>query len=663
MRKEKHSTIAVIDPFPGDMSAEHEVVLRLLRTAADMGISMVACDTFGRILDEDLCVTDDFVDESSLRFAISTHYETHKALDTFYYHTLWNPPEIPLNLSDYPGRVSDNYIMNDDFLIFDSGGMTNHLRGILMRKPRTLEGASVMTPSFPASAVMEPRLDEPVMFYCGMNWEKVTSHTNRHEGLFKLLDQTGKVKFFGPDKVKAWGGIRPWAGYRCYQYSIPFDGFSIIKEINKCGVCLVLSSDAHRRAGAATTRLYEACAAGAVIISDENEFVMRRFRDAALFIRYNKKKPEDTFRQIMEKYQWIVSHPHKAQKMAEKAQKIFLEQFSLDIQMTGILKNHEGRKKQIADDLYAKDPTKKVLVTYVLDTLDIEKGKRRLKCSFQNMKQQIYLNIELVVAADVRISEEMDDFCRKRCRQAKVHAMRLFDGNGCRVMTDGRAIRAIQKAVKHDYYMNTSSTEKWFCDHVTTLVRAMDDADAMCAYSGSLAQDEEGIRHTHVFERIGREYLYDQINNSYWFPAPGQFLFSAEADKHLPDFLFDCVDGKEHYLYANMLRYIGQERLAFSDRMTIVFEWKRLEKKAKVVDDARQSRFIQGLVCHAISDMEGGSGSGGINGNVLATFPIKLWFRVRVWKAIMCRARIDWLYHTSAGHYQKLKQRMVEIMR
>ncbi|MFR3752820.1 MAG: hypothetical protein ACLTW9_12015 [Enterocloster sp.] len=108
-------------------------------------------------------------------------------------------------------------------------------------------------------------------------------NSNRHEGLFKLLDKTGKVKFFGPDVVKAWGGLKPWEGYECYQYSIPFDGFSILKEINKCGICLVISSDIHRRAGAVTNRAYEACAAGAVIISDENEY-MKEYFSGACFI-------------------------------------------------------------------------------------------------------------------------------------------------------------------------------------------------------------------------------------------------------------------------------------------------------------------------------------------------------------------------------------------
>lgn len=151
-----------------------------------------------------------------------------------------------------------------------------------------------------------------------MNWEKAVGDSNRHAGLFELLDKTEKIKFYGPDVVESWGEIRPWEGYQCYQHPIPFDGFSILKEINSCGVCLAISSDAHRRAGAVTNRAYEACAAGAVIISDNNVFMEEYFKDSVLYVTYNKNNPQDTFQQIMEKYQWIVEHKEQALEMAEK---------------------------------------------------------------------------------------------------------------------------------------------------------------------------------------------------------------------------------------------------------------------------------------------------------------------------------------------------------
>lgn len=683
---ERQYTIAVIDPFAGSISAEHEVILRMKRGAENAGIHLIPCDTWGHILDDNLEPTNEFIDESALDFAISTHYDSHKTLDTFYYHTLWNPPEIPLNLGDYDGRVSDNYVMNDDYLIFDSGVLSDHLRSILIRKPRTLEGASFFSTSFPADAVMEPNLQNPKMFYCGMNWEKVVHNSNRHEGLFKLLDKTGKVSFFGPDMIESWGGLRPWEGYECYQHPIPFDGFSIVEEINNCGICLVLSSNAHRRAGVATTRLYEACAAGAVIISDENEFVRKNFNDAALFINYNKDDPKDTFNQIMECYDWICTHLEKSFIIAQRAQQIFLERFSFEKQFRQILDNHENRKAQIAKDVFAKSTSKRVLVTYVLDTLDETGGIRRIKRVMKNICHQVYPNIHLAIAVDHMVFDSIVQKCKGYEDLLSLIPMTLFDACGCRIMTDGQAIRALQKRIPHDYYINTMRTETWFYDHITTLVRTIEDSGGLCAYSGSLSEDIQGFRRSYIFGQVGEREIFDEMEKSLFFPSPGQFLFATEADEYVPDYLFTCVDGKEHYLYLNILYYQFRGKIAFSERMTLKTNLTFVEDKMKVIDDARQARFIRGLVhpyrgCdvypmrYAKSADELGaslgvyidddqktekgdflsSKVGDMNRMMLIWFPIKLWMRIRLCCFILRFLRKDSRpYKTLYDHYNQL---------
>ena len=92
------------------------------------------------ILNDKQGQTKDFVKDEDISFVITTHYECAKLRNIFYYNPLWNPPEIPLNLSDYATRVTNQFMMNDDFLIYDDGGMSNHLRSILMNCPRTWRG-------------------------------------------------------------------------------------------------------------------------------------------------------------------------------------------------------------------------------------------------------------------------------------------------------------------------------------------------------------------------------------------------------------------------------------------------------------------------------------------------------------------------------------------
>ncbi len=587
--------MGIINPWPGDMSAEAEVLTRFKRAAEENQIGYVMLDNFGHILDEQQKATEQFVDADSLSFIITTHYETPKILNGFHYHTLWNPPEIPLNLDYYTKRVTNNYIMNEDFLIYDSGGMSNHLRSMLMNCPRTLEGASMLTASFPVSSILPPRLDDPTMFYCGMNWEKTVHGTNRHEGLFKLLDRTGKVKFFGPESVPAWGGLRPWEGYNCYVGSIPFDGFSILKEINKCGICLVLSSDIHRRAGSATNRTYEACAAGAVIISDDNEFMMRNFKDAALFITYNKNNPRDTFQQIMKKYEWIVDHPEQALELARRAQQIFIEKYSLDVQMNKLVDNHPARFAQISRDLYARDENQRVLVTFVANTQKADIAKKNLKRVFRNIHGQLYGNLELAVAADISIASEVERYCECNCGCAHVIPMELFDKKGSRRLTDGQAIRSMQKQISHVYYINTTADEIWFYDHVTSLVRALEDSGALCAYSGSSFQDCNRYRRTNVFETLGVEHLF-HVTKPERPLMPGQFLFHSEAHEFVPDYLFDNLDGREHFAYAGLIHYRYKGELVFTRRMSMCFTQDEYDERGVVVPIVMQGRLIQDVL-------------------------------------------------------------------
>lgn len=597
LNKKGKFKIGIINPWPGLLSAESEVVTRINVSAKEADIECVLLSDWGHVLDEkDQNKTDVFIDDTGLDFAITTHYLTHKALNTFYYHALWNPPEIPLNLEDYAGVIANNYLMNDDYLTYDLGGMKGHLKAILMNKHRDVEETSMLTASFPKSSMLEAKLEAPKMFYCGMNWDKLVNNENRHEGLFKLLDETGKVKFFGPDIMKNWGGIRPWEGYKCYQYPIPWDGFSILKEINECGICLVISSDVHRRAGAVTNRAYEACAAGAVMISDNNEFMKKYFSDAALFIYYNRKDPKDTFRQIMEKYEWIITHKEGAKQLVKRAQEIFKEKFALDRQLLGIVQNHPNRFKTIADDLFAKNTDKKVLVTYILNSIEKEDIKSKLEIVINNIETQYYQNISLVIGADERVSEFVKEYADSRYFGIKVQALELFDQKGVRSMTDGAAIREIQKSEPHDYYMNTGAREKWFYDHVTTLVRTIEDSGAYAAYSGRLFLDSGDNCKRADFFGIYTDLDLALMSDVRAAETPGQFLFKKEADDFIPSYVIELVDGLEHYLYMNVIQIRNKEKTEFSRRMSIIDNGYVYDDRKMVVSYAVQVRLIQDLV-------------------------------------------------------------------
>lgn len=660
-------SFGIVYPWPGMDTAETELLARTVKAADNIGFKCVMLSDFGQILDETQHATKEYVQADSLDYVMTTHYESNKTVDSYYYHLLWNPPDISLNTAYYEEKVLDNYIMNDDYLIYDFGGMSNHLKSMLINKPRTLENASTFVGSFPKSAVMEPNLSNPKIFYCGMNWEKAVGDSNRHAGLFELLDKTEKIKFYGPDVVESWGEIRPWEGYQCYQHPIPFDGFSILKEINSCGICLAISSDAHRRAGAVTNRAYEACAAGAVIISDNNVFMEEYFKDSVLYVTYNKNNPQDTFQQIMEKYQWIVEHKEQALEMAKKSQQIFIEKFCMEKGILDVTKNHYRRFKTIESDLFAKAENKTVLVTRVLNTLNEDEIDKHLASTIKNITNQYYRNIVLGIACDKKVEDAVKKYAAQLPVNVCVVGMELFDEKGSRSYTDGQAIRKVQNHIKHDYFINTHENEFWFYDHITTLIRSIEDEQSIGAYAGLLSEDAEKMRRTYLFDRLTQGQIYYQ-NHPKNTPVPGQIMFCAEAEEYVPEYMLGCLDGEEHVAYSALLWIRYHKQLAFSKRMTCVWEYERKSLTCSVMDATRQIRFIRGLVRYdlpstGIAAETGNAESTRSRREFLLTMPLMQSINVRLWRKISSRFnKKTGLGKAVYNKYQKQLKKYNELM-
>lgn len=590
----------LVSTWPGAMSAEAELILRIKRGAVENGFECVPIDNFGRLLDAEGLSTSNFVDAKSLDFIISIHYYSPKLLDSYYYFTIWNPPEIPLGEND-ASVVIDNYLSFDDYLIFDEGGMKNHLRSLLTNCPRDIDGASSLMTSFPASAIMEPNLDNPKLFYCGMNWDVLKGDgKGRNEGVMKLLDKQGILKIFGPDVNPSWGGVRPWAGYQCYQHPIPFDGFSLLKELNDCGVCLVFSSDVHRRAGAVTTRAFEACTAGAVMISDDNPTMKKMFGDAALFVDFNRNDPQDTCRQVVEKYQWILTHKKEAKAMAKRAQKIFLEKYSLDVYLKEIVRRHAKRFDTIGNSLFAKAEKDVVLAAYVCNTSSIDKAKELITKVLANVNNQLYKAIVPVIAANETISSELEVFAKKICASAQVVPMPLYDKFGARNLTNGMAVTKIRDRVPHKYFVFASAGEDWFYDHITSLIRTLEDhPEADVSYSGQIVKDSSGAKFVHAYELLTENTLLSvhpvDMPRLVKYPFGGCFLFRDKCHLSMPDYLFDCTDGHEYLLYLHILLLKEKRKAVFSKRLTFGFGDFYADSHNLVISSAQENAFIFGL--------------------------------------------------------------------
>ena len=263
----------VIKLWPDIQVAEDEVIARLVNASKLLGLECIVLDHMGRRLpDKGLPMTGDDLD-----FVIHLHFSTPKSYDIFSFMTLWNPPKFFHDFGYRP--MIENILTHDDYLSCKSPGADLHLR-------RLIEGDRFhLPPKFDlfhslATPVLPPTLGELKLFYMGINWERLGESQSRHENVLNLLDATGLLRIYGPDVLL---GVKVWDGFQSYQSPLPFDGVSVINEIHRAGICLALSSPAHKDAGLMSNRLFEGLAAGALIVCDEKSLGAHAFwRQSAL---------------------------------------------------------------------------------------------------------------------------------------------------------------------------------------------------------------------------------------------------------------------------------------------------------------------------------------------------------------------------------------------
>lgn len=161
-------------------------------------------------------------------------------------------------------------------------------------------------------------------------------HDARFRTLYNLLSNTGKAKFYGTCK-------NPDFIAQNFMGNIPFDGCSVINVIQNNGIVLVLHSNIHNIEEIPTGRIFEAAAASAVIISDQNEFVKTHFGDSVYYIN-TEGSGEEMYAQVMNHLNTIWSNPEAALEKAKKAHEIFMDNFEMSTQLLRLEQLHEQIK-------------------------------------------------------------------------------------------------------------------------------------------------------------------------------------------------------------------------------------------------------------------------------------------------------------------------------
>ena len=114
-----------------------------------------------------------------------------------------------------------------------------------------------------------------------------------------------------------------------YRGMLPFDGVSIVNAIRSSGIALCLHRAEHRKANCPSMQLFEAAAAGALIITDDFDFPRVWFRDSVLYVDA-ELPPSIIIQQIMSHVEWANRNSDAANRLAQRSNELFRRSFTLE---------------------------------------------------------------------------------------------------------------------------------------------------------------------------------------------------------------------------------------------------------------------------------------------------------------------------------------------
>jgi len=511
---------AIVKLWPNIKTAEDECISRLKIAAEALDLECIEIHADGTLIhDHNKKITNTDVD-----FVIHLHYDTPKLYDAFSFVALWNP------LSFYHewgySRCSRNLISHDDFLSCSSDAADDHVSRMIRNASTHLPPKFNLYHSI-SDVVNKPTLGEAKLFYAGINWEALGKGKSRHQDVLKKLDQTGKLKIFGPKKFQ---GVQVWKGYKSYIKEIPFDGFSMLEEISRAGIALVLSSQAHKDSELMSNRLFESIAAGALIICDENKFARKYFGDSLLYVDMRLTEVEICER-ILSHINWAVQNEKIAIDMISTSQKIFREKFNLKKNLFDLYTDFSTRKETLLklQGVFEAEELLKVKLVLLLNDFNDSVFMKHL----ENICVQNYKNFDSVLVIDKVDYEKHSTFINEKLntidRRIELLPLNFYEyGPGSEIKAPRKLGGIIQEIIDNtsllDAVVFLAPNEQIFSNHLQILAGSLvQDSKRQCVATSSILKNGKSAIHA-IFEKIDFQ-VYDKE-----FPFSfGRFIFRSTS--------------------------------------------------------------------------------------------------------------------------------------
>jgi len=321
--------LAFYDTWPEINNAEKECLMRFENACKEINILCLIINNDGIVLNNNFNnkININNIDKKYINAVISLHWGSPKNTIHYTICFLWNPIE-------FYDKDSINILLNYDAYVSCYSPILDKFVNLLTDK----KIIGYVNHSL-SSPILNYDFTSFKCFYIGINWELCSNKPTRYSKLLKLLDSNNLINIYGPKKFL---GINIWEGYKSYSGEINFDGISIIHEINKSGICLVLSSESHKNSHICSNRLFEGLAAGVPLICDNNPFIKKYFSDNVFYI--DGVDEELSYNQIINHIDFIKNNRNIVTNKILECRKIFLDKFLLTKQLNELINNISKEK-------------------------------------------------------------------------------------------------------------------------------------------------------------------------------------------------------------------------------------------------------------------------------------------------------------------------------
>lgn len=489
--------IAFMDVFEQGNNAEEEITKRLQYCFEKQGHQFYVINRYGYVL-SDGPDKGKHVENTDIDFFYTfNHFPNVPVLPDkcgIFFH--WAPAGF-LGIEQFGKYISNMYGFEDVFGGYESQSARMDALNAGFANPSMLPIGSSVPEGFSLPA---KRMNDRKLFYVGINLEKKIG-VQRFGNLLKYLDEKNAVNLYGPNN--AFGIKGCWDGYKNYKGSIPFDGKSIIEEINKAGIVLALNSPIHHAIGTVSNRTYEAAAAGAVMISDDNPYVRHYFGDSVFYVDINQPE-EKTTEQIIQILDWCNKNPEQAYQKALKSQEIFLKHLTLEKMANKAIE----RVKEIKQTKLQGET-----VDIVCHVQTIAQWQQLYGC----IKTQTYRSLNLILLSPVEVYEQ--------ARNTSVFPLNWIDA----ATEKFPYVKALQ-LVKSPYFMFADQWTDMQGRHIAKTLHKLQTSDELFAYSGTYIKK---------YDPYGSFY-YQSLNDKQIIPS---FFCSFMASHgHDIERTLDCED-------------------------------------------------------------------------------------------------------------------------